>query len=306
MRLSEWRKTAPNKEALSGKVMAMLRPVLEDLGAGSDAECWVAWGDDPETRYFVLAPTDAGLISVAVRLTGVDGPRATAKLIRWTKVSVSELSLESSGGHRLVAVQVESLVLKGIDDEADRICEFVRGLIAGIDGRLPTAIPLAVVQAAALGGITVSAPQKVEPKPKSPSPVESVVPTAAPDAPKLARAAAPKTGPDSSKPAAKAAPTKTARAADKPAGLALVPPAAPAGPSGVPAAVKPAEPAAPLPPPTPIAARAAAAHQTDPAAQSAKPAAEPDPESDRSDWIGPHPLEEPVKREPTKSRPWQP
>ena len=305
MRLSEWRKTAPNKEALSSKVIAMLRPVLEDLGAESDAECWVAWGDDPESRYSVLAPTDAGLISVAVRLTGVDGPRATAKLIRWTKVSVSELGLESSGGHRLVAVQVESLVLKGMDNDADRICEFVRGLIAGIDGRLPTAIPVALVQAAALGGVAVSAPAKVESKPKSSSPVESVAPAAAPDAPKPARAAAPKTAPDSSKTVAKAAPPKPARA-DKPAGLALVPSAAPASPSGVPAAITPVEPAAPLPPPTPIAARAAAAHQTDPAAQPAKPAAAPDPESDRSDWIGPHPIEEPVKREPTKSRPWQP
>jgi hypothetical protein len=306
MRLSEWRKTAPNKEALSGKVMAMLRPVLEDLGAESDAECWVAWGDDPESRYSVLATTSAGLISVAVRLTGVDGPRATAKLIRWTKVSVSELSLESSGGHRLVAVQVESLVLKGIDDEADRICEFVRGLIAGIDDRLPTAIPLAVVQAAALGGVAVSGPAKVESKPKSPSPVKSVASKAVPDAPKPVRAAAPKPAPDSSETVAKAAPPKPARAADKPAGLALVPSAAPAAPSGVPVAVTPAEPAAPLPPPTPIAARAAAAHQTDPAAQPAKPTAAADPESDRSDWIGPHPLEEPVKREPTKSRPWQP
>ena len=305
MRLSEWRKTAPNKEALSGKVMAMLRLVLEDLGAESDAECWVAWGDDPESRYSVLAATDAGLISVAVRLTGMDGPRATAKLIRWPKVSVSELGLESSGGHRLVAVQVESLVLKGMDNDADRICEFVRGLIAGIDGRLPTAIPVALVQAAALGGVAVSAPAKVESKPKSSSPVESVAPAAAPDAPKPARAAAPKTAPDSSKTVAKAAPPKPARA-DKPAGLALVPSAAPASPSGVPAAITPVEPAAPLPPPTPIAARAAAAHQTDPAAQPAKPAAAPDPESDRSDWIGPHPIEEPVKREPTKSRPWQP
>jgi hypothetical protein len=306
MRLSEWRKTAPNKEALSGKVMAMLRPVLEDLGAESDAECWVAWGDDPESRYSVLAPTDAGLISISVRLTGVDGPRATAKLIRWTKVSVSELGLESSGGSRIVAVQVESLVLKGMDDEADRICEFVRGLIAGIDGRLPTSIPLAVVQAAALGGVAVSAPPKVEPKPKIPSPAESVAPAAVPATPKPARAAAPKTVPESSKTTAKAAPPKAARAADKPAGLALVPPAAPAAPSGVPVPAKPAEPAAPLPPPTPIAARAAAAHQIEPPAQPAKPAAPPDPESDRSDWIGPHPIEEPVKREPTKSRPWQP
>ena len=127
MRLGEWRKTAPSKDSLSTRVLGVVRPVLVDLGADSDAECWVAWGDDPESRYSILAPTVAGLISMAVRLTGPDGPRATAKLVRWSKVAVSELGVEASGGHRIVAVQAESLVLKGIDDEADRICEFVRG-----------------------------------------------------------------------------------------------------------------------------------------------------------------------------------
>ena len=141
MRLSEWRKKAPTKESMSSRVLAVLKPLLVDLGADADADCWVAWGDDPEYRYSILAPTVAGLISVAVRLSGPDdGPRVTARLIRWPKVAVTELGIEASGGQRLVAVQVESLVLKGIDDEADRICEFVRGLIAAIDDRNPAPI----------------------------------------------------------------------------------------------------------------------------------------------------------------------
>ena len=75
MRLSEWRKTAPNKESMSNRVLAVLRPVLVDLGADSDAECWVYWGDDPEQRYTVLAPTVAGLVTVAVR------PSASASVV---------------------------------------------------------------------------------------------------------------------------------------------------------------------------------------------------------------------------------
>ena len=121
MLLSEWKKTAPNRECMSSKVLAVLRPVLADLGAEGDPDSWVLWGDDPEFRYSVLAPTPAGLIVVGLRLGGADGPRANGKLVRWSKVQVSELSVEASGGHRIVAVQVEGQVLKGVDEEADRI-----------------------------------------------------------------------------------------------------------------------------------------------------------------------------------------
>ncbi len=47
MRLSEWRKKAPLAEAVSNQVMAVVEPLLEDLGAKGDPECWVAWGEDP-------------------------------------------------------------------------------------------------------------------------------------------------------------------------------------------------------------------------------------------------------------------
>jgi hypothetical protein len=136
MQLGEWRKTAPNRECMSTAVMNVLKPVLSDLGAADDPECWVEWGEDPQFRYLVLVPTRAGLISTTVRInTGTEGPRATGKLVRWTRLQLTELSLESAGGHRIVAVQVEGQVLKGADAAADLICEFVRGLIASVDGR---------------------------------------------------------------------------------------------------------------------------------------------------------------------------
>jgi len=310
MRLGEWRKAAPNKESMTSRVLAILRPVLVDLGAEADPECWTAWGDDPETRYSVLAPTGAGLVTVAVRVTGPDGPRATGKLIRWSKVSVSELSVEASGGHRLVAVQVESLVLKGIDDEADRICEFVRGLIAGIDGRAQTLIPVAVVPGAASGisaAAAVAAAVAFD-EAEEPGPLPARIlkrPTGAPKPP-----AAPARPSPAVAAAAKAAP----KPGQKAGGLAIVPivkpsarPSAPA-PAATPAAAATAGTGANQTGPTPIAARAAAVHQdSKPGAASGHAAPPPPPpEPDRSEWIGPHPIEEQAPREPAKPRPWKP
>jgi hypothetical protein len=136
MQLGEWRKTAPNRESMTNAVLNVLRPVLSDLGAADDPECWVEWGEDPQSRYLVMVPTRAGLISTTVRVnTGTEGPRVTGKLVRWSRLQLSELSLESAAGHRIVAVQVDGQVLKGTNAAADRICEFVRGLIGAVDGR---------------------------------------------------------------------------------------------------------------------------------------------------------------------------
>jgi hypothetical protein len=137
----------------------MLKPVLADLGAEADPVCWVIWGDDPRVRYSILVPTIAGLIVAAVRTVSQGGtPRAAAKLVRWSKLAVSELNLESSGGHRIVAVQVEMLVLKGVDEEADRICEFVRDLIAEIDDRHAPQAPIAYFAAGAVEASAAPAP----------------------------------------------------------------------------------------------------------------------------------------------------
>lgn len=303
MRLGEWRKAAPTKESMSTKVLAVLRPVLVDLGADADAECWVAWGDDPESRYSILSPTVAGLITMAVRITGPDGPRATAKLVRWSKVAVSELSVEASGGHRIVAVQVENNVLKGIDDEADRICEFVRGLLAGIDGRTQTAIPITLVQSAMPLGVVagvaagdedeaVAAPSKATAKRADADPAAATL--------KALGVTVPKAVPSPAK-AGKPSPKPGDKPAEKPAALALVPPPAA---QVAPAATPTATPAASLPP-TPIAARVVAAHHPDQPGGSIHPPVEPEPEPDRSEWVGPHPIEGPT-REPAKPRPWKP
>ena len=170
MFLSEWRKTAPNRECMSNSVLDVLKPVLADLGADGDPSCWVIWGEDPEYRYSIMAPTPTGLATIAVRLNGGgEDPRVTGKLVRWAKLQVSELSVEASGGIRIVAVQVEGQVLKGMDEEAGKICEFVRGLLAGIDGR--------AWQAA--GPIVLSAMQQVAARPKAAHAARAGAPRAA-------------------------------------------------------------------------------------------------------------------------------
>lgn len=302
MRLSEWRKTAPTKESMSDRVLAVVRPVLMDLGAEADAECWVAWGDDAEYRYSILAPTVAGLISVVVRIGGPEeGPRATARLIRWPKVAVTELGIEASDGHRVVAVQVESLVLKGVDGEADRICEFVRGLIASIDDRNPQTVPLAVVQGVSAGVAAVAAsaapdaagatrtPARVTPK-------RVTAESKPPARPKASAAAAPKAVPAvpkaTSKRAAKPAATPAASGSEPGALVLFTPPAAEEASA----------------PPTPIAARAAAAQHGDkPGARTGRPGKnQPESEPEQPAWVEPHLIEESPAREPNKPRPWTP
>ena len=59
----------------------------------------------PGVRYVVLAPTDAGLLQVLVRVNVPgEGPRASAKVIRWNRVQLGELALEMVSGHRLLGL----------------------------------------------------------------------------------------------------------------------------------------------------------------------------------------------------------
>ena len=68
-----------------------------------------------------------------------EGPRVGGKLVRWGKVQLSELSIESQAGHRLLTFQIEQHVMRGVDDEADRMAAFVGLVFAAVDGRpLPT------------------------------------------------------------------------------------------------------------------------------------------------------------------------
>jgi hypothetical protein len=136
MRLSDWRASAPHKDATSPKISSIVDPVLAAFGAEPDPHCWVAWGDDPSSRYTILVPTDVGLISTFVRanIPG-EGPRASAKLVRWSRAAIGELGLETQAGHRLLSFQVEQHVLRGVDGEADRVAAFALRVIAAVDGR---------------------------------------------------------------------------------------------------------------------------------------------------------------------------
>ena len=136
MRLSEWRASAPSKEAVGPRVAGVVDPVLLALGAGTDPHCWIAWGDEPANRFTVFAPTDPGLIVCFVRVNVPgEGPRATTKLVRWNRVAIGELGVETQAGHRMLSFQLESQVLRGVDVEADRAAAFALRVIAAIDGR---------------------------------------------------------------------------------------------------------------------------------------------------------------------------
>ncbi|HUP54542.1 MAG TPA: hypothetical protein VM408_03465 [Methylomirabilota bacterium] len=127
---------------MTPKVLGVVGAVLTSLGADEDPRCWIVWGDDPGVRYVVLAPTDAGLVQVLVRVNVPgEGPRASAKVIRWSRLQLGELGLEMVSGHRLLGFQVESHVLRGSDDQGDAMAAFALELFARVDGRAFTPRP---------------------------------------------------------------------------------------------------------------------------------------------------------------------
>jgi hypothetical protein len=144
MRLSGWRSSAPTRAAMGPKVLAVVEPVLAALGSDKDPEAWVAWGDDPAARWTILVPAAAGLIVGHVRVdVPGEGPRIAAKLVRWSRVQLGELAIETQGGHRIGSFQVEGQVMRGPDDAADAIAAFAIRLFAGVDGRpVPDAVAL--------------------------------------------------------------------------------------------------------------------------------------------------------------------
>jgi hypothetical protein len=170
MRLSDWRSVAPHESSLSPKVIATLEPVLVALGAEPDPRCWIAWGDDPVARFTVLALGEAGLAVCSVRVNvPQEGPRAAGKLVRWGRVQIGELGVERQGGHTLVNFQVEGQLLRGVDDEVERVTEFALDVLAAVDGR---AIPS---RAAGSGRSAAKAPRRAKaavpalPPPRQPS-----------------------------------------------------------------------------------------------------------------------------------------
>lgn len=140
MRLSDWRASAPHPDSLNPKVESTVVAVLTSLGVEPDAECWVLWGDDPMVRWFLMAPTSAGLVEVNVRVNvPQEGPRAAGKVVRWSRVQVGDFQVEAYAGHRVLSFQIESHVLHAADAECDAMSSFIRGILAVIDGRSPAA-----------------------------------------------------------------------------------------------------------------------------------------------------------------------
>ena len=81
---------------------------------------------------------DGGLAVVAIRVNvPQEGPRASGKLVRWSRVQVGDFAVEMQGGHRFVSTTVEGSVLRGMDDDADRVGAFVQAIFRAIDGRPP-------------------------------------------------------------------------------------------------------------------------------------------------------------------------
>ncbi len=137
MRLSEWRAEAPVRGPVEAKVVAVLEPVLAALGAGRDPHGWAVWGDDVTSRWQYLVPTAAGLVVAFVRVNVPgEGPRASAKVVRWSRVQVGELAMETQGGHRLLSFSLEGIILKGADATADRVAAFALVILGAIDGRI--------------------------------------------------------------------------------------------------------------------------------------------------------------------------
>ena len=136
MRLSEWSAAAPTRDAAGPKVLAVVEMVLATLGATSDSDCWISWGDDPGGRWVLLVPTPAGLVTAHVRVNvPQEGPRASAKLVRWSRVQLGEIAVEVQGAHRIISATLEGVVMRGVDADADAVSAFIQVVLAALDGR---------------------------------------------------------------------------------------------------------------------------------------------------------------------------
>jgi hypothetical protein len=99
------------------------------------------------------------LLLIAVRVNvPQEGPRASAKLVRWNRVQTGELAIEYFGGHRLLSFQVEGQILPGTDDEADAIAGFALELFAAMDGRPAPARKQPAKRRKPAGGATLRLP----------------------------------------------------------------------------------------------------------------------------------------------------
>jgi len=135
MRLSDWRATPQGQASMPPKVAATFESALHSLGVSGDPPAFVMWGDQPDVRYQVLAATDAGMAVVGVRVNvPQEGPRASGRLVRWSRVQAGELTVEAHHGRHQVTAQLEGQVLIGLDEEGDRIAEWMAEVYRRIDG----------------------------------------------------------------------------------------------------------------------------------------------------------------------------
>jgi hypothetical protein len=151
MRLSEFVDTSKVPAAVGPKVLAVVRPVLAAIGAGEDPSGWLAADEDAADRWDFLAPTPAGLVTCHVRVNVPgEGPRASAKLVRWPRVVIGELAVESgAGGRRLVSFQLDNRAVRAAGTEGDAVAAFAQAVLAAMDGRpmtdgaagVPAALP---------------------------------------------------------------------------------------------------------------------------------------------------------------------
>jgi hypothetical protein len=171
MRLSEWRAKAPVRDALGTKTMAIVTPVLGVMAIEEDPQAWVQWGDDPGTKYSIFVPLAAGLAIVNVRNLGAAGYRAAGKVIRWSRVQLGDLSVETEGPHRMVSFQLESNVLRGADAVADAVGRFALVVFAAVEGRPwpPFDAPGRRRAASRAGAKKPIAPNGAKPNPKLPA-----------------------------------------------------------------------------------------------------------------------------------------
>jgi hypothetical protein len=138
MRLSEFVEASKVPAAVSPKVLAAVRPVLVAIGAGEDPVGWFAADDDPASRWAFLVPMPAGLVTMHVRVNVPgEGPRASAKLVRWQRVQTGELTVESGGGsRRIVSFVIDNRVVRAADAEGDAVAAFAHAVFDAMDGRV--------------------------------------------------------------------------------------------------------------------------------------------------------------------------
>ena len=138
------RDDAPERMAGRG---ARTRRRRDEGRRGASTRSWPPWARggpawlgrlaDFTTRWQYLVPTATGLVIAFVRVNVPgEGPRASVKVVRWSRVQVGELAMETQGGHRLLSFSVEGIILKGADADADRVAAFALVLLGAIDGRV--------------------------------------------------------------------------------------------------------------------------------------------------------------------------